>query len=278
MTTPSTRETANGVGLERMSMAAMPHMPLHSSWLLESPAFQAGDAKVVRAAFLMYERAWKSMPAGTLPGNPRVLGPMLGLSDQELGVNFEILSAGWHLAHGRLVHEGMYELAQRIWKTQADALDHLSSKAVVVSQDPEAFELLPQEAVAASPLKGRKRLPANFGLTPEIAKWLRETLFVDNEDDQKFLMGKFISYARSYNEKYADPVSGFQLFASRENLRSLPSRQRQVANGNGAGGVFERMTRYGNGGESATNRNLGTMDAVMAERRAEAAPGQRSAA
>jgi hypothetical protein len=258
-------------------MAAVPHMPLQPSWLVESPAFQAGEAKIVRAAFVMLERAWESMPAGTLPGTPRVLASMLGLTENELGLHFEVLTSGWSLVDGRLVHEEMYELAKRIWKTQADALDHLSAKAVVVTQDPDQFELVSQEAVAASPLKGRRRVPVNFGLTPEISTWLKQTLLVGDEVDQKFLMEKFISHARSYNEKYADPIAGFQLFASRENLRNLPSRRNQAQVAGTGGGVFDRMTRFGNGGNVATSRNQETMNAVMAERRVDHEPSARSA-
>jgi len=114
MTTAKPRTTSSEASvrsLERMSMAAVPCLPLQGAWLLESPAFQSTEPAVVRAAFLMLERAWSATPAGTLPANPTVLAPMLGLTEHQLATNFEALSAGWTLADGRFVHEGMYALA-----------------------------------------------------------------------------------------------------------------------------------------------------------------------
>lgn len=250
-----------GTASGQVSMAAVPCLPLQAAWLNESPAFQSPVANVVRAAFQMLDRAWRSIPAGTLPSQPAILAPMVGLTQTEMAQHFEVLTAGWELHDGRFVHEGLSDLARRIWVSQADALDHLASTAPVVIQAPEEFELVSQDSVAASPLKGKRRLPHDFGLTPELREWLRTTMFIEDAADQDFLMNKFLDYARNKNEKYSNPVAGFRLFASREDLRRLPSRQNGARNS-----VFERMTRFGNGGESATNRNRDVLRNVMGRR------------
>lgn len=276
MTTSSRSKTtaAGAASLALMSMAAVPCLPLQAAWLLEAPAFHSGEAKVVRAAVLMLERAWRSIPAGTLPVNHTVLAPMLGLDEHEMGQHFSLLTEGWTLSDGRLVHPGMHAAAARIWLSQGESLDALAAKAAVVVQDPDAFELVPTDAVSASPLQGRRRLPASFGLTPDLRAWLAKDLGVPDEQDQDFILGKFVAHARSRNEKYADPEAGFKVFASRENLRFLPSRQRGAEAT--AGGLIERMSRrYGNAGESATNKNRETLERVLRER--EHAPAMRGA-
>lgn len=255
-------------------MAAIGCLPLQATWLQESPAFRSADAAVVRASFQMLDQAWRAVPAGTLPANPGILAPLIGLSEEQLARNFDTLSVGWQLRDGRIVHDGMYDLALRLWTLQADALDHLSATSPLVTQSPEDFQLVSQEAVGASPLKGRRRLPPDFGLTAQLRDWLRSTLLVTEVADQDFLMNKFVDYARTYNEKYANPEAAFRLFASRENLRNLPSRRPAPAAAV-SGDVVSRMTRFGNSGASATARNHETLDRVMGQR---AAPAERNAA
>ena len=260
---------ASGVGNSQVSMAAVPCLPLDPAWLHESPAFLSPVAAVVRAAFQMLDRAWRSIPAGTLPSHPGVLASLLGLGQDELAKHFATLTEGWELRDGRFVHPGMHALALRIWASQADALDHLAAVAPVVAQAPEDFQLLPQEAVAASPLKGKRRLPADFGLTPNLRNWLSTTLFVDDAADQDFLLNKFKDWAHNKNEKFSDPAAGFRLFASREDLRRLPSRQAPRQ----SGGLIERVSRtFGNSGDASTNRNRDVLRSVLQKRTDEPQP------
>lgn len=267
----ATPHKPSSVDFERMSMAAVAAVPMQPSWYMESPAFQSDKPYVVRACLLMLERAWRSVPAGSLPSSMTVLAPLVGLTQEQITLHFHELTHGWELVDGRVVHVQMHAVARAIWASQAEALDLLAARSAVVPESPDEFALVAPEAAPASPLKGKRAVPASFGLTSDLRNWLVKELSVADEGDQDFLMTAFHDMCRSRAYKSADPAASFRNFCKNEPLWKLPSRRRQVPTGGngaqGAGGtVFSRMSeRFGNAGGATTARNMDAIDRVLAE-------------
>jgi hypothetical protein len=242
-------------------MKGLPYVPLDPSWLEESAAFQSENPRVVRALLKLLAYAWNATPAASIPTDFRVIASVTGLTEIEVGDHHASLFAGWTLRDGRLHFDKMFSICERIQSRFADTLQSLAEQAAAVIQSPEDFNLAPQEFVSAS--KGRRILPKNWGLNPNLRDWLTANDF-STEEDVAFIVQKFITHYRSVGGKMLDWDQAFQNFCLKENRRNLPSNMtRSLVT---AGAIPSRMARYGAAGVAAGMHNQDVMAAAHRRR------------
>lgn len=230
-----------------ISMKGLPFVPMDESWLLENRAFLSGNPRLVRAVPKLLMYAWRAQPAGSIPSDMQRIGSLCGLTDEEVGEHFDDLLAGWTIREGRYFHVGMSTLCERIASRFPEVLENLEAQAAAVVQAPEEFELAPPVVEART--KGKRLLPKDFGLTPDLRLWLQAHGF-EGEDDFGFVMEKFKTHYQRSSEKMTNWDAAFKNFALKENKNYLPSRQARVVPLASAQPGFGRHARYGAGGNS----------------------------
>lgn len=231
-----------------VSMKGLPYVPLDPVWVLESRAFLSGNPRLVRAVAKLLFYAWRAEPAASIPADMQRIGSLCDLTDQEVGEHFDDLLDGWQMKDGRYSHVAMAALCERVSAKFGDVLENLADQAAALPQAPEEFELT--APAVESRTKGRRLLPKEFGLTPDLRLWLKQNGF-DTEDDCSFIMEKFKTHALKDSVKANNWDAAFKNFALKENKRNLPSRQAVVPLAAAQGG-FGRNARYGGGYGSAS--------------------------
>lgn len=230
-----------------LTMAALPFTPIDPAWILESRAFLSGNARLVRAVSLMLFYAWKATPAGSVPPDAQRLASLCSLTDAEVSEHWEDLTDGWTLRDGRLFHDAMSALCERVAARFPDLLDVMAAQAAAIVQAPEEFELT--APTVESRTKGRRLLPRDWALTPELVLWLKAQ-GIDDEADQNFIAEKFKTHYQKSSEKLNDWTAAFKNFALKEDRRRLPSASRVVPLV-AAAGVGARASRYGSAAAGA---------------------------
>jgi hypothetical protein len=238
----------------QLSMKGLPFTPFDAAWILESRAFLSDDPRIVRAVSRMLFYAWLAVPAASVPADAQRLANASGLTPEEVTEHWTELTDGWTMREGRLFHDEMSALCERIANRFPDLLELMGTQAAAMVQAPEDFELT--APTVESRTKGRRLLPRDWALTPQLRLWLKAQGIVD-EQDQNFVTEKFITHFRRTNEKMNDWESAFKNFALKEDHRRLPSATRVVPLVGAGGAPGSRAERFGSAGrgEAAVNHN-----------------------
>ena len=207
-------------------LSMMTHVPLQPIWLARLPAFQSGDARIVRGCLNMLMAAFHGQPAGSLPNTPEALATTAQLPLDVAVENFKLLTAGWKMGKTSIVFEPMLEMAQRLHSDYSDALQRLQDGVVVAINAPDLFnsELLLQQGSSLAMQVGAKtqriaedamadtnvkrRLPEGATYSGKMAKHMADKGFA-NETHQE-IWNLFADYHRSRQTASASWESEFR--------------------------------------------------------------------
>ena len=145
MTAPLTPPSCNLRGLD--------YMPLDVVRLLDSDTLALSTGDEFKAAFQLWCRAWKEVPAASLRNDDRILARAAGVALSEWQTIKAAALRGWvECDDGRIYHPVVAEKALRAWIERIGYQDR-SAKAQSSRHDsytyqPEAFAALRSEAVA----------------------------------------------------------------------------------------------------------------------------------
>lgn len=207
-------------------LSMLMYVPLQPTWLIRLPAYQAGDARIVRACINLLCAAFHSVPAGQLPKTIEAIATAAQLPLDVTRENYAILTAGWKETKDSLAFEPMVALAERLDTGYSDALRQLQDSTVVAISAPDLFnsELLPAQGQQLAALVGpatrekatgpladtkvKRRLPENAPLTPEIVHILQDRGFAANSHSE--IWQNFVDRQRSQQTTSASWVSEFR--------------------------------------------------------------------
>lgn len=201
--------------------------PLRREWLDGHPAYESTEGDLVRAHVALCREAFKA--GGFVASDPSVIASICRLREERVLAMWDLLMDGWVVQEdGRLKFAAIAVAAQDFQRANAQALQAVSEQISgleaqaslefdghvnpVVRQAP-----IPATTVAAAQLTkpGRRPapkrgLPDDFGLTPELEKWLSEERGIGEPYHHKFLMDGFIFYAKAKQPLYADWEAAFK--------------------------------------------------------------------
>lgn len=207
-------------------LSMLMYVPLQPTWLIRLPAFQSGDARIVRACINLLCAAFHSVPAGQLPKTIEAIATAAQLPLDVTRENYAVLTAGWKETKDSLAFEPMVALAERLDTGYGDALRQLQDSTVVAISAPDLFnsELLPAQGQQLAALVGpatrekatgpladtkvKRRLPENAPLTPELVHILQDRGFAANSHAE--IWQNFVDRQRSQQTTSASWVSEFR--------------------------------------------------------------------
>lgn len=208
--------------------------PIRQEWLDGHPAYESGNAELVRAYLRLLKSAFRATVPGTINASSTAIAMASGLSDEDVVIHWECLTSGWILQEdGLLHHEGVAKLCAEVEDQYGEQLMDLRVRLVAA----EVAALAIANGVSVKSKKpGRKAqpkrgLPENFGLTPDIVRWLSDERGVTHPYHQQFLMDGFINYAQSKAPVYADWDAAFK---SNVDMTLRSCRQLPMPPGEGA--------------------------------------------
>lgn len=220
----ATAMTTNRKNTADLSM--MTHVPLQPHWLVQLPAFQSSDARIVRAGLHMLLAAFHGQPAGTLPCTPEAIATASHLSVQEVHENFKLLISGWKKSKDTISFEPMAQMAMRLSTDYGEALRQLQDSVSVAIAAPDLFnsELLPTQGLALeSQVSGKtlekardmlgqtktlRLLPEDCVITPQIREILVQNHFTADVHEEIWEM--FVDYHKSNGIRSANWTSHFR--------------------------------------------------------------------
>jgi uncharacterized protein YdaU (DUF1376 family) len=147
--------------------------------LMASELWALSTPEEFKAALALWCRAWKQLPAASLPDDPRVLAAFAGVSAARWRKLAPVAMRGFVLcADGRHYHRVLAEDARRAWerKLAFRARGKLGNERRWGKPDPSAIENDRQtQEQRQEPEQGQTsrgcRLPEDFALTAELSGW-----------------------------------------------------------------------------------------------------------
>lgn len=198
-------------------LSVLPWFALDPAWIEQSAAFADPDPRMGCAYIRLLLAAWRGAPAGTVPSTHRYLAQVTGLEADVVAQRWSVLTEGFTTsADGRLHHERMERLAQRLADRYGKDLEEFTLSAAMTIQDPEHFALVAPEA-ARGTARGKRSLPRGFGyeMFPQLRHWCAAQGYPRSQD-QDWVMSRFIDYATARGEHAKDWCAAFRLWAARE--------------------------------------------------------------
>lgn len=234
-----------------VDLSMMTHVPVQPHWLAYLPAFQSGDARLVRASINMLMAAFHGQPAGTLPKTVEAIATVTHLTVDEVKEHFPTLVAGWKTTQEAICFEPMAQMAARLATEYGDALRRLQDGVSVAIAAPDLFntELLPDQGAAleskvtgktllkAQDLLGKtaakRLLPDGAQITPDIRDILMGRHFTADTHDEIWQL--FVDYHQSKGTRSANWTAEFRNWLSNKTFygrlspdnpsASLPARK-----------------------------------------------------
>lgn len=191
-------------------------LPLLVTEMEEMPAFQAGDAALVRASVRLLDAAWRSPVPGSLPCGVDAVARAAGLSPEQAERHWEALIHGWELRDdGRIHHPRLSRLAAQMRQRYGEEMEVIEAAEAVMARSlegEEVFELI-APARKSGPNKGKRLYPADF--TPNEASLAAiERLGYGGQEEQRWLLERFADYSRSSRRMYVDWQAAFRNYAA----------------------------------------------------------------
>lgn len=191
-------------------------LPLLVTEMEEMPAFQAGDAALVRASVRLLDAAWRSPVPGSLPCGIESLSRATGLSPEQVERHWDVLVQGWELRDdGRLHHPRLSRLAAQMRQRYGEEMDVIeAAEAVMVRslESEEVFELV-SPARKTGGNRGKRLYPSDFEPN-EASLAAIERLGYGGEDERRWLLERFADYSRSSRRMYVDWQAAFRNYAA----------------------------------------------------------------
>ena len=202
--------------------------PVRQEWLDGHPAFESGNADLVRAYLRLLKAAFRATVPGAINASCATIATACGLTEEGVVLHWECLTSGWILKEdGCLHHEGVANLCSEIEDQYGEQLMDLRVRIAAA----EVAALAVANGVSVKPKRpgrkaqGKRGLPADFGLTPELVAWLSKERGITHPFHHQFLMDGFVNYARSKAPIYADWDGAFKsnVDMTLRNCRQLPN-------------------------------------------------------
>lgn len=193
---------------------ALPYLSLNPLWMQEAGFFASENPAVVRAGFQMLVAAWRNAPCASVLPDHKSIARITGLAESEVIENMDVLSDGWDLVDGRLVHLGMQELFDSMFAKNGEALAEIGSRAASIAQSPDDFDLIAQVDAPTHGNKGKRALPKGWQPDETTRKHLAAKGYVSEEDIQD-LVQVMSDWAASKGERRTDWNATLRGFATK---------------------------------------------------------------
>ena len=205
---------------------------LRSEWIQNHPAFQSTDGAVVRAYMQMLNAAVRAPVGGLLPAASDQLAALCGLSEEQVIANWEVLTNSWVLTpEGCLHHAGVANYCFAVCELFSEQISEVHRQiAELESSIQLSLDIAGDDAKPKSARKtqSKRKIPADFDLTPSLRQWLHQERGVASEYHQRYLMEKFKDFAKSKAPLYADWDAAFRNNADMLLRQGLPADMPQI--------------------------------------------------
>lgn len=186
--------------------------PVRQAWLDGHPAYEADSAALVRAYLRLLKSAVRSAVPGAINASSSVIAVACGLSEDDVVRHWDVLTHGWELREdGFLHHDGVAQFCAELSAQYGMQMAELRERIAAADLAAQAVASGVSVKPAAKKARGGKRpLPEDFGLTPELVDWLSQERGITEPYHHKFLMDGFIAFAKSKAPAYSDWSAAFR--------------------------------------------------------------------
>lgn len=209
------------------SISLLPYMPFNPAWVEQSAAFIHPDPLVAVAAMKLLFAAWRGMPVGSIPSSHAYIASATGCSIDFVSKHYLDLTEGYELQeNGRLQHVQLAKICTMMLDQYSTEIEAYALSVVMATQDPENIGLVSLNGLSKRVSRGKTALPKGFGYETceqDLRGWCEQNGY-PGEENQEWIMSKFIDYAKARDERQKDWAAAFRVWAGNEisRFRRLP--------------------------------------------------------
>lgn len=281
--------TTDSPGARKSALSFLPYMPFDPAWIEQASAFTHSDARMGNAALRLLFAAWRGAPAGTIPSSHSFISSATGLSQEQVGEHYVLLTEGFELREDcRLHHIALTKLCDKLTEQYGREIEAFALSTAMAAQDPDSFGITNMEASSKRGPRGKTMLTRGFGFDvyPDLRPWCEVNGYV-GEENQDWIMARFIDFATGRGDKQKDWPATFRTYATNEIIRfhRYPPSAAAVAPGTpgelfaktakSSGASFASLQRHPavlSKGDRATAHNLALLNQVDTRPGARGAP------